>query len=333
MTIINYKYFIMTEAKKIYLSKYFSDIGDYLDRELTFFDDYYESIDRVIKKIIFAGHFFYWQFIFTLCREVSLKLSQKINLPFYIHKNRLEILITDDSSLKCPHCQHSCQQSQTDEHMHFEQIKYFINESTKAGKKWPFIVITGEEPALHPNIFEICDLLIDYKRNFSPNTKISILTGSTSPKTREILARLHYIIHQKKNLIAQDKNLATFNVAPIDIEKYQSPLVNFSCGCSFPALSGTALTKYGFYPCRQSAYIDRIMGLNLGIKDIKSRTGKNFRTQLQTLCQFCGYFKNSADDIYNPDDISPTWMRIYRDYEKKRPKMREYGKESTRLGL
>ncbi|MFO7942560.1 MAG: transcription antitermination factor NusB, partial [Bacillota bacterium] len=54
-----------------------------------------------------------------------------------------------------------------------DQIKSFIAESVKNDKKWPFIVLIGGEPTLHPDIYEICDLFVNYKKNHSPNTKLT----------------------------------------------------------------------------------------------------------------------------------------------------------------
>lgn len=319
----------MTKEKKIYFSTNLEHIFDYLKKELTFIKANFKPQERFKRVISFALHVLYWQTIFKFLRGISILASQRTRLPFYIHKDKLEIEITTDCNMKCNHCDRSCPQAKSTENISLEQFKYFINESIAANKKWAFIVLIGGEPTLHPDIFEICELFINYKKEFSPNTKITISTNGVSTHTKKVLSKLPYIIHQENSnkKTSHQQKFDTFNVAPIDLEQYQNNNCDFSNGCNITSLSGTALTRYGFYPCGAAAGIDRVAGLDIGIKNINSRTNKKFRNQLNTLCAYCGHFKK--EENYKLEDISPIWHKLYEKYKKQSPSLKLYGENAN----
>jgi len=300
---------------------------DYLKKELNFLKTNYSHPLYLKKLISFCAHIAYWQGLFKIYRALDIKLKKSTKLPFFVHKNKVEIEITTDCNMKCYHCDRSCRQAPSDEKMSVEQIKYFINESIETNKKWPFIVIIGGEPTLHPDIYEICDLLIDYKKNYSTNTKLTISTNGASAKTKTVLANLPEIIHQENSSKSSTKNTQfyTFNVAPVDLDRYSEPDVDFGRGCSTASTAGSALTRYGFYACGAAASIDRVMGIDLGIKSLKDIDDRKFRLQLRLLCGYCGFFKDSEDEIYDLEDMSPTWHKIYDDYKKNKPELKLYG--------
>ncbi len=299
---------------------------EYLRKEFDFINKNYNSMDLILKKIAFLSHVSYWQGVFKIYRSLDINIKKYINLPSFIHKNKIEIEITTKCNMRCYHCDRSCRQAPSNECMSIDQIKYFINESIKAGKKWNFIVIIGGEPTLHPNIYEICDLLIDYKIKYSPNTKITISTNGFSVETKNVLKNLPEIIHKENSSKTSPKNshFYTFNVAPVDVEKYIKAKTDFSKACSTVSTAGTALTRYGYYSCGAAASIDRVLGLDIGIKSINGITEKALRTQLKLLCGYCGIFKKN-DDTYNMKDVSPTWQKIYQDYKKSSPELKLYG--------
>jgi len=305
---------------------------DYLKKELDFINQNYEFCDSVFRKLSFLLHIAFWQGIFKLYRAIDVKFKKHTNGSFFIHNNKVEIEITTECNMKCFHCDRSCRQAPSKECMTVAQIKHFVNESIEENKKWPFIVIIGGEPTMHPDIYEICNILIDYKRNHSPNTKLTISTNGVSRETKEVLANLPDIIHQENSSKTSIKNTQffTFNVAPIDLEQYNQPGINFSNACSTASTAGSALTRYGFYGCGAAASIDRVLGIDMGVKSLKDVTDKKYRTQFKVLCGYCGFFKSAEDDIYELEDMSPTWHKVYEDYKNKRPELSLYGSNKIR---
>lgn len=322
----------MTKEKKLYSPNLLSGGQDYIKKELEFFDANYDCFNKIIRKISFFLHIFYWQFIFKIFRGLDIALKERTGLPFYIHENKIEIEITSKCNMKCTQCDRSCTQAATDEHMSLEQIRHFIRESVRTGKKWAFIVIIGGEPTLHFDIFEIANMLIQYKLTFSPNTKITISTNGASQETMKILETLPSVIHQENSNKKSSSHIHfdTYNVAPADVEKYQSDEINFAKGCNIISLSGTALTRYGYYACGAGASVDRVFGLDIGIKRIEDRSERAFRRQMKALCKYCGHFKNKQDDTYSLDEISPIWQIAYENYAVKSPELTLYGTKGVK---
>jgi len=316
-------YYKLTTAKSL----------DYLKKELKFINKNYNFINSILRKISFFIHIFYWQGLFKFYRTIDLIIKNHTNLPFFIHKNKIELEITTKCNMKCYHCDRSCRQAPSDELMTLEQIKYFVDESVKANKKWSFIVLIGGEPTLHPDIYEICNIIINYKLKYSPNTKITISTNGVSPKTKETLANLPEIIHQENSSKTSIENTRffAFNIAPVDTEKYNNKGFNFSKGCQTASNAGTALTRYGYYACGACASNDRVLGLNIGIKNLKDITEKKFRTQLDLLCRYCGIFGSKIMEDCDLKTVSPTWQEAYAQYAKQKPTLTLFGNSDSTI--
>lgn len=315
---------------KHYINKFKQDF-EYINKEITFINKNYKNYEFFVKKVLFLIYFINRKVFFRLYKRANLSIKNKFNLPFFINTSQVELEITTFCNMTCYQCNRSCRQAPSSENMSIEQIKYFIDESIKNGKKWKEIRLIGGEPSLHPDIFEICNLFIDYKLNFSPNTQIAIVTNGVGPKVKEILEKLPDIIHQdnsSKTTIVQTE-FATYNVAPIDVEKYKSPDINYTRGCDIISNCGMALTRYGFYPCGAGASVDRIAGWDIGIKNFNEISEENFREQLKLLCKYCGHFKDKKDEIYDLKEISPTWEKFYQKYQEQKPELKLYTKNDN----
>jgi hypothetical protein len=63
----------------------------------------------------------------------------------------------------------------------------------------------------------------------------------------------------------------------------------------------------GFYPCAVAGAIDRIFGLNQGIRSLADVSERAMVDQYQVFCRLCGYYR----PIYENSQtlLSPTWRR------------------------
>lgn len=135
-------------------------------------------------------------------------------------RKSIEIDITWDCNLYCYNCNRSCRQAPTDDQMTVEQIQQFVDESQQAAIQWERIRVIGGEPTLHPQLFNILDVLLAYRHHQNksqPNSRIEVVTN----------------------------------------------------GCWVASYCGTGLTPYGYYPCAVAGGIDRVMGFNIGRKQIR----------------------------------------------------------------
>ncbi len=273
--------------------------------------------------------------IVTLTRSFVKRIKRKIYLVriskpvtkimgslYRVNHERIELVITFDCNLKCLNCNRSCRQAPSLEYMTVRQIEKFIMESQEKNRRWKLINIMGGEPTLHPDIFTIVELLIAYKRRFNPDVQLALSSNGYGSTVKEALARMPpeiFIITGNKETIFQDHFYA-FNDAPIDLDECRK--VDYLNKCKYTAMCGLSLTKSGYYLCSNAAGIDRILGFNLGRKELPP-VSDLMNDQARIFCPYCGAFKPYAAPARG-EEISPSWGSAYYKYKKKKPELTDY---------
>ena len=205
--------------------------------------------------------------------------------------------------MRCNNCDALVPQAPSKERLTLDDIKFFIKESINNDKKWERIRILGGEPTLHKQIFEILDVLLIYKREFSPNTKIQLVSNGHGKAVHKVLSRIPSDIEiensQKTSNI--QPTFTPINLAPIDDP--QSSKQDFTKGCWIPSLCGITLDMHGYYPCSAAAAFDRIFGFNSGEKKIPCEVG-TLEKKFKQFCQYCGHFKDVINDYAESDILT-----------------------------
>lgn len=247
-------------------------------------------------------------------------LKNSLNLDYPIDINRLEIELTTDCNLKCFNCDMSCTQAPNQDFIQLDQLIKFLQECRNSGKKWHEIRLMGGEPTLHKDIVEICHLFLDYKLTFSPQTRINLLTNGYGSRVNATLFNIPEGINIINGMkLSPAQKFYSVNVAPVDLFEFRTKNIKFSRGCKIPGLYGISMTRRGFTACSPGSGIDRVFGFGISITDINSLTEIALRSQLNKLCRYCGYFKQSINsnnhyDLVTSGKISPTWAAAYKKY-------------------
>jgi hypothetical protein len=105
-------------------------------------------------------------------------------------RERVDVDITWDCNLRCFHCNRSCEQAPTKDHMTVGQIRRFLADSRERDMRWREIHIIGGEPTLHPDIDEIVRLILEYRDRHSPRTNVKLTSNGHGPKVTAVLRRL-----------------------------------------------------------------------------------------------------------------------------------------------
>ncbi len=234
----------------------------------------------------------------------------------------IEIDITHDCNLKCLNCCRSCKQAPTNEEMTVDQIKKFVKESIDKKANWEMIRVMGGEPTLHQNLIEILNILAEYKKNHSPETKIELVTNGFGNTLNKISSKIpkEIIIHNTAKKLAI-QHFYKFNLAPKDSKKYK--YADFSNGCPAICNVGIGLNRYGYYACANCGAIDRVMGLNIGRKKLPS-SDDLMRDQLDACCRYCGIFGYGSTIRSKKEVMSPSWKKAYEKYKKEKPSLPLY---------
>lgn len=259
-----------------------------------------------------------------LWEVVKLFLAQKttsrlIGSLFDRSRTRIEIAITYLCNLQCVNCDNLCRQAPSSEHMSAEQVGKFIKESIENKAAWETIRILGGEPTLHPNISEIVQLLLKYKKDYAPNCKVTLVTNGFGEKVNKILSILPkelFIENTAKKSPFQ--YFVAFNMAPCDLNRFQ--FADYSVGCGIMSGCGMGLTPFGYYPCVVAGAIDRVLGFNLGRKKLP-RNDDSMRDQLKVFCRYCGHLMTR---MTNKEIMTPTWVDACKRYRIKKPELSRY---------
>jgi hypothetical protein len=239
----------------------------------------------------------------------------------------LQLDLTSFCNLNCPNCDRSIRQAPCEEYMSLEQIKKFVDESIELKKRWKAIHILGGEPTLHPQFFEVLDVLKCYK---DPNHDcfIEVWTNGYGSRVNGILSKLPSwikIVNSKKDPKIIPK-FSSYNVAPIDLEEYKHN--NFARGCWITEICGISLTRYGYYACGAGAAVDRVFGFDIGIKKLSEVKKTVLRNQMKLLCRYCGHYKTSSfidtSDFISEEKMSVSWVNAYKKYKTMKPKLSLY---------
>jgi hypothetical protein len=191
--------------------------------------------------------------------------------------------------------------------MALDRIAAFIQESIATATQWERIRILGGEPTLHSRIFELVDLLIDYRNGFNPGVRIVLCTNAYGRSVREVLAQMPRDVEIKSAIKTSRKPLfRPFNFAPVDTRYHL--FSDFSCGCRILSDCGVGLTPSGYYACAIAGGIDRVFGFGMGRSTLPHQKDEMV-DQLKVFCRLCGHFGFGWP--VKKQIISTTWQKAY----------------------
>ena len=252
----------------------------------------------------------------------SQRIVTRIKGPRY-HRSRksIELDITYLCSLKCHNCNRSIGRAPSSDKITLDGIKRFVQESLDKKHLWQRIRILGGEPTMHPDIVDICNTLVDYKQLHCPDTQIQLFTNGKSRHTKKILPQIPSQIEiANSEKTSSSNDFIPFNLAPRD--ETVNRFTDFSNGCPLMQYVGMGLTPYGYYACPVHGSIDRVIGLDIGRKELPS-DDDDMTDHTHAFCGYCGFFRG-GDTTTKEQTISRSWETAYANYSKSRPKMTCY---------
>jgi hypothetical protein len=210
-----------------------------------------------------------------------------------------------------------------------EQFEKFITESNSRNHQWKRIRLLGGEPYIHPDVSTLFDILIKYKNEFSPYTELEISTNGygeqIKKKIKETPSEIKVNNTYKDN--SQQVQFEPFNKAPCD-SRYHV-FTDYQNACWITDECGMGLNMYGFYHCAVAAGIDRVMGLDIGIKSMPNSV-EEMITQKRKLCRYCGHFlsrQHTSSHHRIPlekEIITQSWSTAYKNYQLNKSNLRKY---------
>jgi hypothetical protein len=258
--------------------------------------------------------------------------------PYRSRLDRIIIDLTHCCDLRCCDCNRSCAPGQAPaaETIGLEQVRRFVGESVAAGKRWRRIWLEGGEPTLHPQLDEILEELLRFRRDHVPECRIVLCSNGHGERARRVIARLPAGVDLKNSAKSADprQGHAAFNVAPADVPAFAG--ADFSQGCYIHPIFGLGLTRAGYYPHPICGGIDRVFGFDVGLKRLP-RTAEELAGQMRRLCPLCGHFREfrpagrprsrawqRGGGDFPPGSMSRSWLAAYRAFRERPPALSPY---------
>jgi hypothetical protein len=253
-----------------------------------------------------------------LIERWEIRQAERSGPPYRPSHRKIIIDITAACDLRCVDCNRSCGEGQavSNEYMSVAQIEKFVGESETQGRMWEEIALEGGEPTLHPGLAEIVEILLQYKKIFSPRTNIHVQTNGYRRNRRglELLRRQGILVVDTRKRSNAPQHPCALNLAPCDQPGMED--ADFSLGCFLPACYGLGLTFHGYYPHPVCGGIDRVFGFDIGRKSLPP-AGDPLEEQFGRLCRLCGFSIGATGGV----GMSESWRKAYLQYQEKKPEM------------
>jgi len=248
----------------------------------------------------------------------STAIGSSLDYRFYPfqHLQNVEVELTTKCNLKCIHCDRRCRQAPSDEEMTISQIEYFASETKRLYYEWRVIRVLGGEPSMHSNLFKALEILLQLKAN------VEVVTngyGIAENISKQLPAGI--ILKNTKKKSPFQKSFVNVDVTMLEKENVQQIM-----SCQHVGGCGIGLTRYGFYPCGPGASIDRVLGFDIGIKQLALLSPRVVNDQQKVLCQYCGWSTTkSTSPSPKYGEISMFWERAYQSYKNQPKVLKLYG--------
>lgn len=241
----------------------------------------------------------------------------------------------------------------SDPNMTVEQVRRFVDESISLEWRWDRIRLLGGEPTLHPQLLEIVEELMRYRR-FHPKVFLQLLSNGLGKLDQTVWDETSLVVDRTKHpslrgwlidrgidphVEAKERGVTpswfhNTRLAPIDRGEL-GPLE--PCGIFGVHGCGIALTRHGYFLDGAGASVARVAGLDLGVMSLRDVTWEAMLEQSKHLCHLCGQWNPPSANPTLPETMAtrkvtetggvtgPFWTERIAAFQRQKPAMRVYG--------
>jgi Radical SAM superfamily len=241
-----------------------------------------------------------------------------------------EFDITYNCNLACKWCNKLCGTEFGDPvSMSPETIRKYCNMIIEHVGPHSRIAMVGGEPTLHPQIFEILDIVVEVLR---PQMKVPILILSNGVGEKvnstlsEIRARYTTVDTELTQVTSMRERPEQFFIVCSKkynpsryVKMFHSPIYraaidtiperDFAASCWVRRECGYGITPYGIYPCTASApFISKLFNIPVVLDHLP--TLEEEKEQLNKICKYCYV---PVEKIVGPE-VSPTYEKKLKEW-------------------
>lgn len=233
----------------------------------------------------------------------------------------LELDITYSCPVRCPNCNRLCnvRPGQPDQNITPTQIQTLIEESLACHYPWQQWWLLGGEPTTHPQLWEILQLVDNYRQKRGDETfQVGIVSNGWGKRTQEILGQIYLRypwiqIRIDAKQPGQNPHFVPVLLAPIDHRQDIDWSTHQCIGCPVAWQCGLGMNYAGFFPCCVAGAFYRVAGIGKPWKTLADITKQAILDAYQCFCRLCGFYTGNpaCPPPRTPESIiSPTWQQL-----------------------
>ena len=239
-------------------------------------------------------------------------------------RHNLAIEVTYDCNIKCQNCNRYCPEAPggVESYMSLEQINHFVQETYTMNHFWTVVKIAGGEPMMHPDIMGMLNILEPLHKDGYAK-KVYLLTNGVAAQKIKTIPPWVIVVNSSKTAKPVTDYHGRIGPAPSDIQMK----VNLETNQCLPAVSDCSicLDAWGYYLTGPCAAVDRLFGLNVGVKSLKEILDTDYKcldVQQKLLCQYCGC---ATSYVGIPGNYSPILQTMFKRISSAHIGMTRYG--------
>ncbi len=226
-----------------------------------------------------------------------------------------ELCLTYRCNVRCDNCSNLCTQAPFAGDLTAKDVVEFLRDSDESGHHWGMITLHGGEPVLNPEIFEIAELLCEYRKRVSCN--LWLLTNNSSPLVRRLTTSVNMkydislgVSTKKGKNADKDGNPIEYvgvNNSPVDLG------LQHDHGCFQTSNCGVCYNYLGYFPCSPMAAAARVFDYLPTARSVKDFTAEACDEALKKHCPHCGFSAPDMARVVN-QVTSKTWQDAFTRY-------------------
>ena len=220
--------------------------------------------------------------------------------------------------------------------MTVEQVALFVRESIELGWQWDRIRLLGGEPTLHPQFWEMVELLMSYRVKV-PGAFLQVLSNGQGryKKFREQCERNGVSLHAEAK--SREVNPPWFtNTRIVPADRWPGIGAVPPCGIFGINGCGIGLTRHGYFLDGAGASAARVAGLDVGVMRLADVTWEAMIEQSKVLCRICGHWNvDERGQFARGKLVTETgkvtgsfWTEALERWKTRPPELRVYGRDA-----
>lgn len=234
-------------------------------------------------------------------------------LNFKSNLHLVELCLTYRCNIKCNNCSNLCTQAPYRGDLTPDIVDGFIDDLISSGNPIGQITLHGGEPVLNPWIFDIIELLVDYRK--ISNVTLWLLTNNSCHEIREKTSKIS-VEYNIALGIAEKDGIHQIDYVPVN-ESPEDLKEEYTIGCFQTENCGICFNYLGWFPCSPMAAASRLFNYYPAALTYNDLTEEKCTEYFNLHCKHCGFALPNRRRV-KEQTSTKTWIDKFAEYNRKK---------------